>query len=72
MSDQLDRSLNSLSRSTPLLVNPGSSRRFDDLDFYVYRGEAFGKYSVICRFFYLLRSLFLSFQSSYFILFLGS
>ena len=56
MSDQLDRSLNSLSRSTPLLVNPGSSRRFDDLYFNVYRGEAFGKYSVILRFFYLLRS----------------
>lgn len=31
MSDQLDRSLNSLSRSTPVLVNPGSCRRLDDL-----------------------------------------
>lgn len=31
VSDQLDGSLNSLSRSTPVLVNPGSCRRLDDL-----------------------------------------
>ena len=30
VSDQLDGSLNSLSRSTPVLVNPGSCRRLDE------------------------------------------